>query len=206
MKFITRIYHPNIDPGGRVCLDLLNSAHSKHGECHLRSVACTSRRVSGAWTPTTKLLHVMAGVRTLLAEPNADDGLVAEIVRRRPNRRVALAHCLLNSFQSSEYKNARSLFDEKARQMTRQWAMDREEGAVAAPAAAREEPSAKRSADEAAASDAPQAGAASSGGAAAAAPLEEGDAVDADADALLVEEAPPPKKVNRLAGRRPPAA
>lgn len=55
--FRTRIHHPNVDAGGRVCLDTL------------------SLPPKGAWTPSLNVATVLATVRQLLAAPNGDDGL-----------------------------------------------------------------------------------------------------------------------------------
>jgi ubiquitin-conjugating enzyme E2 T len=68
IRFITQIYHPNvklnskIDNGGRICLDLLNSPPK------------------GNWKPIINLSTLLTSIQLLMAEPNADDGLMAEIV------------------------------------------------------------------------------------------------------------------------------
>jgi ubiquitin-conjugating enzyme E2 T len=54
-------YHPNIDSSGRICLDTLKSAPS------------------GTWSPAVSLSSLLLSLRSLLAEPNPDDGLVADI-------------------------------------------------------------------------------------------------------------------------------
>ncbi|XP_049831878.1 ubiquitin-conjugating enzyme E2 T-like [Schistocerca gregaria] len=58
VKFLTPIYHPNIDSGGRICLDLLKV---------------------GKWKATITLSYLLMSIRLLLAEPNPSDPLVAEI-------------------------------------------------------------------------------------------------------------------------------
>lgn len=63
VRFITPIYHPNIDPEGRICLDILNPPPK------------------GAWKPSLNISTVLTSIGLLLADPNPDDGLVAEIVR-----------------------------------------------------------------------------------------------------------------------------
>lgn len=55
--FRTPVHHPNVDAGGRVCLDTL------------------SLPPKGAWTPSLNVATVLATVRQLLAAPNGDDGL-----------------------------------------------------------------------------------------------------------------------------------
>ncbi|CAH1393411.1 unnamed protein product [Nezara viridula] len=59
--FITPIYHPNIDEGGRICLDLLKLPPS------------------GSWRCTTTIANVLIAVQCLLASPNPSDPLNPEI-------------------------------------------------------------------------------------------------------------------------------
>ena len=63
VRFVTPVYHPNIDSAGRICLDTLNMPPK------------------GCWTPSLNLSTVMTSVRLLLAEPNPDDGLMVDITR-----------------------------------------------------------------------------------------------------------------------------
>ena len=62
MRFVTRVYHPNIDGEGRICLDLLNMPPK------------------GAWKPSLNVSTVLASIGLLLSDPNPDDGLVTDIV------------------------------------------------------------------------------------------------------------------------------
>lgn len=64
IRFKTRIYHPNIDEGGRICADIL-----KKGE-------------HGGWKPSLNLSTTLISLRALIAQPNPDDPLDADIVRR----------------------------------------------------------------------------------------------------------------------------
>lgn len=65
VRFITPVYHPNIDAEGRICLDILNPPPK------------------GAWKPSLNISTVLASIALLLADPNPDDGLVTETVRIR---------------------------------------------------------------------------------------------------------------------------
>nr|CAG8549630.1 10166_t:CDS:2 [Entrophospora candida] len=58
VKFITRIYHPNIDDDGSICVDLLKT---------------------DVWKPSTKVTHVLKSIAGLLEHPNPDDALVGPI-------------------------------------------------------------------------------------------------------------------------------
>ncbi|CEP16216.1 hypothetical protein [Parasitella parasitica] len=63
IRFLTRIYHPNIDDAGRICADIL-----KKGE-------------HGSWRPSLNLRTTLLSLSQLLANPNPDDPLDAEIAR-----------------------------------------------------------------------------------------------------------------------------
>ncbi|CEP17424.1 hypothetical protein [Parasitella parasitica] len=58
MKFTTKIYHPNIDDDGAICVDMLKP---------------------DIWKPATKLVNVLEALASLLKTPNPDDALVASI-------------------------------------------------------------------------------------------------------------------------------
>ncbi|KAF2303902.1 hypothetical protein GH714_024477 [Hevea brasiliensis] len=60
VTFATPIYHPNIDNGGRICLDILNLPPK------------------GAWQPSLNISTVLTSIGLLLSEPNPDDGLMPE--------------------------------------------------------------------------------------------------------------------------------
>ncbi|XP_039121350.1 ubiquitin-conjugating enzyme E2 T isoform X1 [Dioscorea cayenensis subsp. rotundata] len=71
VTFTTPIYHPNIDDGGRICLDILNLPPK------------------GAWQPSLNISTVLTSIGLLLSEPNPDDGLMAETSREyKYNRQV----------------------------------------------------------------------------------------------------------------------
>lgn len=62
VRFVTPIYHPNIDDHGRICLDIINMPPK------------------GAWKPSLNILTILTSIQSLLAEPNPDDALCADIV------------------------------------------------------------------------------------------------------------------------------
>jgi ubiquitin-conjugating enzyme E2 T len=60
-RFLTPLYHPNVDSHGRICLDTLKSPPA------------------GSWSPAVSMPSLLLSIRSLMAEPNPDDGLVPEI-------------------------------------------------------------------------------------------------------------------------------
>uniref|UniRef100_A0A2N9FY81 E2 ubiquitin-conjugating enzyme n=1 Tax=Fagus sylvatica TaxID=28930 RepID=A0A2N9FY81_FAGSY len=71
VTFVTPIYHPNIDTGGRICLDILNLPPK------------------GAWQPSLNISTVLTSIGLLLSEPNPDDGLMCEASREYKYNRQA---------------------------------------------------------------------------------------------------------------------
>lgn len=58
VRFATKIYHPNVDDTGMICLSIL---------------------VPGTWKPSFNLLSVIEAIKQLMAEPNGSDALTPEI-------------------------------------------------------------------------------------------------------------------------------
>ncbi|KAM1022588.1 hypothetical protein ACFX2A_044586 [Malus domestica] len=71
VTFTTPIYHPNIDIGGWICLDILNLHPNE------------------AWQPSLNISTVLTSIGLLLSEPNPNDGLMCEASREFKYNRQA---------------------------------------------------------------------------------------------------------------------
>lgn len=57
VRFLTKIYHPNIDKLGRICLDILKDQ----------------------WSPALQIRTVLLSIQALLGSPNPDDPLANDV-------------------------------------------------------------------------------------------------------------------------------
>jgi len=59
VRFLTKIYHPNIDKLGRICLDILKDQ----------------------WSPALQIRTVLLSIQALLGSPNPDDPLENDVAK-----------------------------------------------------------------------------------------------------------------------------
>eukprot|EP01127_Copromyxa_protea_P011365 TRINITY_DN2852_c0_g1_i1.p1 TRINITY_DN2852_c0_g1~~TRINITY_DN2852_c0_g1_i1.p1 ORF type:complete len:149 (-),score=29.17 TRINITY_DN2852_c0_g1_i1:60-506(-) len=70
VRFLTKIYHPNVDQLGRICLDILKDK----------------------WSPALQVQAVLLSIQALLSAPNPDDPLADKVAQAwKDNEKTALA-------------------------------------------------------------------------------------------------------------------
>jgi ubiquitin-conjugating enzyme E2 N len=67
IRFLTRIYHPNIDRLGRICLDVLKNN----------------------WSPALQIRTILLSIQALLGAPNPEDPLNEAVAKQWKVRRFA---------------------------------------------------------------------------------------------------------------------
>ncbi|XP_072026875.1 ubiquitin-conjugating enzyme E2 N [Amphiura filiformis] len=69
VRFMTKIYHPNIDKLGRICLDILKDK----------------------WSPALQIRTVLLSIQALLSAPNPDDPLANDVAEQwKKNEMLAI--------------------------------------------------------------------------------------------------------------------
>ena len=85
VRFLTKIYHPNIDKLGRICLDILS------GKPIDALTNNTDANKTEKWSPALQIRTVLLSIQALLSAPNPDDPLANDVANAwKENEKLAL--------------------------------------------------------------------------------------------------------------------
>ncbi|XP_028304312.1 ubiquitin-conjugating enzyme E2Na [Gouania willdenowi] len=95
VRFMTKIYHPNIDKLGRICLDILKDK----------------------WSPALQIRTVLLSIQALLSAPNPDDPLANDVAEQwKSNEAIAIETAKKwTRLYASEYSSGSCLNDRRAK-------------------------------------------------------------------------------------------
>ncbi|GJC82970.1 ubiquitin-conjugating enzyme E2 35 [Colletotrichum liriopes] len=83
IRFLTKIFHPNVDKLGRICLDVLKSEWSTKPPIVICAWRTDKERPSltDNWSPALQIRTILLSIQALLGAPNPDDPLAADVAK-----------------------------------------------------------------------------------------------------------------------------
>lgn len=83
VRFMTKIYHPNVDKLGRICLDILKGRGKPWKVCAHPSACCDwPSLLPDKWSPALQIRTVLLSIQALLSAPNPDDPLANDVAEQ----------------------------------------------------------------------------------------------------------------------------